>query len=146
MAQREREGDRSRECKDMTHYKYFRCLISTHHSTYLLPGRERLQIKALLSCQAAFGHPPLTHKLSRTHTHRRLTRRTHTYKLLQFCNSGPPRRCVRLFGGNQKKRSSSAKPDRERQTAGKHDDVWRMGAGLVSEWFFCKKATPRVIM
>lgn len=27
----------------MTHYKYFRCLIST----YLLAGRERLQIKAL---------------------------------------------------------------------------------------------------
>lgn len=122
----------------MTHYKYFRCLISRHHSAYLLQGRERLQIKALLSCQAAFGHPPLTHRLSRTHTHRRPTSRTHTRKLLQFCNSGPPRRCVHLFGGNQRKRSSSAKPDRERQTAGRHDGV-RVRAGLGLRGIFLQK-------
>lgn len=55
---------------DTTRYKYFRCLISTHHSAYLLPGREKLHIKAL----AAFGHPSLNtqaHIRFKTHTHAR---------------------------------------------------------------------------
>lgn len=64
----------------MTHYKYFRCLISKHHSAYLLQGRERLQIKALADLPVLmpsslwtpcfnFLSLSLAHSLSDTHTH-----------------------------------------------------------------------------
>lgn len=88
MIQKEAQqpGDRSRECKDITHYKYFRCLISTHYTAYLLPGRERLQIKALADLPAVMPSSLWTPSLNTQHfdIHTHVMRPKHTgFKVLQ---------------------------------------------------------------
>lgn len=117
MTQREGQKqpwDRSKECKDMTHYKYFRCLISTHHSAYLLPGSERLQLKALADLPAVMQSSLWTPSLNtqtRIHFHTHILAEPGTdTQALQFCNNGPAHRCVCLFGSNHRNRSSSAQP------------------------------------
>lgn len=113
--------DRSRECKDMTHYKYFRCLISTLHSAYQLLGRGRIQIRASVDLPDAMANSLWTPSLSRKtciyfHTHPDLTRCKHK----RFCNS--------MKKGHPVQRQTARQCERDYQTdmrkAEKQDITW----------------------
>lgn len=79
----------SRESKDITEYKFFRCLISKHITALICSQGEKgfrlrhLQIY-LFSCQAAFEHNLLTHIVSHTFS----SNKAQTHTLYSFATVG----------------------------------------------------------